>query len=256
MNASTKIRISKKSMGELPPAVAEQITALRSRFSFHSFTLVKKPEGFSYIVGEGEHVTAVMDGKVVSAETASMNNLDGVGVKIGGIGSRITPPAGAWLIVISYYTRYFCTVYSFGPKPTSWPGTARPEIDRALCAPMNNESVKIAGAGLDRGGADRALMVARDLLNRGAWDGKEIVVVNDPYLTYAALERGGQVAVVREVSGYLNTRIENPPAVKPVVLAVESAFSPTLAEYNSALEFSAEWDAALELLEVSNAGGS
>lgn len=54
---------------------------------------------------------------------------------------------------------------------------------------FDTDKIKISGAYLDQGAFDRAVMVARDLHERGQWDGVSEIVIHDPYHAYSELSR-------------------------------------------------------------------
>ena len=72
---------------------------------------------------------------------------------------------------------------------------------------MNTESIKIESKTWDRGAYDRAIMVARDAHQRGAWDGEELIVIHDPYLTYAAQDHGDPLVIFRNDYNALAVRL-------------------------------------------------
>lgn len=74
--------------------------------------------------------------------------------------------------------------------------------------PINHEAIKIDEVGLtDRGTYDRAIMVARELRRDGRWDGEEMIVISDPYRTYAGMDWGKPVSVTRTEYGALFVKL-------------------------------------------------
>lgn len=65
---------------------------------------------------------------------------------------------------------------------------------------FNNDLVFITGGRNDDGAFHRAIMIARDLLTTGKWDGKSQLWVCDPYAMYNRLERDINTAVMRQVN--------------------------------------------------------
>jgi hypothetical protein len=78
-------------------------------------------------------------------------------------------------------------------KPTPTP--AAPAIA------FNNELVKISGQYTDRGAFHRAVMIARQMLEAGEWDGKSELWIDDPYAQYNTVSKP---AVIALCEGYEN----------------------------------------------------
>jgi hypothetical protein len=110
---STKTRISKKSLAEFPAPVAEAIKNISDDYGIASMTYEPKPEGYGYYIGEGDRVQVVMNDRSKSIQTVSESTLGAAGL-FHGIGTKVTAPAGAFILVVSYYTKYFLTVYNIG----------------------------------------------------------------------------------------------------------------------------------------------
>ncbi len=66
---------------------------------------------------------------------------------------------------------------------------------------FDNNNVHMIGGRLDNGAFHRAIMVARDLLKAGKWDGTSQLWVCDPYAMYNRVERDINTAVMRQVNG-------------------------------------------------------
>lgn len=58
-----------------------------------------------------------------------------------------------------------------------------------MSTPFDNELVKISGPYTDRGAFHRALMIARERLEAGEWDGKTELWIDDPYANYNRLQQ-------------------------------------------------------------------
>lgn len=112
--STSKVRISKKSLAAFPAEVSERIAAIAESYRISSMRFNRESEGFYYIAGEGERIEAVYGKNRKAVEMVSENSLGASGVNHS-IGARLDLPVGSFLIVVSYYTRYFMSVYNIVP---------------------------------------------------------------------------------------------------------------------------------------------
>lgn len=111
-----RVQVSKKFFASVPSLVAEKVKFLAENYGIKSLTLDTITEGYQYSAGEGQKVVVVYGNESRGVEMVSQNSLGAAGV-CHDIGARTPPlPAGAWLIVISYYTKYWMTVSNVVPK--------------------------------------------------------------------------------------------------------------------------------------------
>jgi hypothetical protein len=73
------------------------------------------------------------------------------------------------------------------PAPQPRPFAPVPTVQAAPAIAFDNELVKISGQYTDRGAFHRALMIARQMLESGEWDGKSELWIDDPYAAYNKL---------------------------------------------------------------------
>lgn len=108
----SKVRISAKSLFPFHPAVVEAIQEVAARYSgIKSFTLIEVKEGaMAFFAGEGESIIRLNGFDRLAIEMVSDSTVGAAGVS-GQIGRSFAPKAGETVLVVSYYSGYYLTVY-------------------------------------------------------------------------------------------------------------------------------------------------
>jgi len=111
------IRISKKGKfaNEFPVNVANRIREISSSYTrLKSLEIEDCDQTKTFYVGEGESYTGIKsDGEEVAFKVVSQNTIGAANVSHS-IGEQFNMPPESYLVKISYYTRYFMTVYRVG----------------------------------------------------------------------------------------------------------------------------------------------
>ena len=106
-----KIRISKKSNQILPANVAEKVKGIAADFSISTFNFETVSADESFELDEGHRFFGIgSDGRSAQFEVVSEHSLGARNLSHK-IGERFKMPAGSYLILVYYYTRFFMTVY-------------------------------------------------------------------------------------------------------------------------------------------------
>lgn len=110
-----KKRIANPLLSQLPPLVAKKVKELAEDYSIKSATLLTYPERWKMHAGEGERFVVFLGEEMQSVEMVHSNTVGAAGLCYD-IGSTAVPPAGAWIIRIHYYTRYWMDIVNIVHK--------------------------------------------------------------------------------------------------------------------------------------------
>lgn len=139
--SSTKTRISKKSMTALPAAVAEAVRDIQDGHpNIKSFTFHAVTPSHEFRPWENETWTVVMADDQRSIETAAEHRMGASGQY--DFGGAFKAPVGAFVLRISYYTRYFLDIYNVQPAPLEAPEpviTVTKEPQMVIAASVKND---------------------------------------------------------------------------------------------------------------------
>jgi hypothetical protein len=110
-----RIRISKKLLKELPTMVAEKVKRLADGYGIKSTTIESKPEGYKVYPREGDRVEMVYGENSQGIEFFTENSVGASGVSYN-LSGHTEPPAGTWVIRVSYYTKYWMDIVNVGQR--------------------------------------------------------------------------------------------------------------------------------------------
>lgn len=107
-----KIRITAKNLFPFHPALVEAIQEVAARYpNIKSFSLTEVHEGSrAFFGGEGDAIIRLNGFDRLSIEMVSDSTVGAAGVSHQ-IGRSFAPKAGEYVLVVSYYGRYFLDVY-------------------------------------------------------------------------------------------------------------------------------------------------
>lgn len=139
---STKTRISKKALAELPPEVADAVRDIQSGHpNIKSFTFTGVEHDYPFYAGEGYEITVIVNDRRSSVEMAAEHNAGSAGVSYR-IGESFTAPVGAFVLVVTYYDKYYLTVYNVQqpampvePESPALPAVVIPTITPEVVTP-------------------------------------------------------------------------------------------------------------------------
>lgn len=113
--SSAKVRLSKKFYAELPANVASRIESIAADYRIASATFNAVAEGYKVYAGEGDRIEIIVGEKSAAVEMVSENTLGASGL-CHSIGAQTTPPVGAFVVTVSYYTKYWMTIDNVQPR--------------------------------------------------------------------------------------------------------------------------------------------
>lgn len=117
-------RIAKPLLKNLPQKVAERVEALAVEYRIKSATVLVYQHGWKLYAGEGDRFEFIMGEETASVEMVHSNTVGAAGLAHD-IGTIKTPPVGAWIIRIHYYTKYWMDIiYTANEKDGQLPTVA------------------------------------------------------------------------------------------------------------------------------------
>lgn len=119
---STKRRVAKPLLKELPTLVAEKVKTLAEDYYIKSATISTVAEGWELYVGEGDRIHIIYGEESTGVEMAASHNIGAAGLCYD-IGARTKFPVGTWIIQIHYYNRFWMNIINVVPKRISPPSS-------------------------------------------------------------------------------------------------------------------------------------
>lgn len=112
------VRISAKLLKALPAEVAQAVKDVQSGHpNVKSLNLLTVTPDYTFYVGEGNEFTLILGEAQRRMEVVAEHNSGAAGLlPTAAIGHEFKAPEGAWVLRVSYYTRYWLDVYNVQPR--------------------------------------------------------------------------------------------------------------------------------------------
>lgn len=117
VSEKTTVRISKKSLAAFPASVSEAIRSIQAGHpNIKSFSYAVVTPDHKFYTGEGYQYTVVYGDDSNHVEMVAEHNIGSSNVSHR-IGETFTCKVGAFVLLVSYYTKYFLDIYNVQETP-------------------------------------------------------------------------------------------------------------------------------------------